>query len=87
MEYWKVIKDKSKDYWLEVEDPDGWYSAIVKWDGCVHYNKVANEPLPITGNHPQLVDYIHYCDLDDEIERLKSLRDIAEKYFNKEDEC
>ena len=28
-----------------------------------------------------MVDYIHYCDLDEEIERLEALREIAKDFF------
>lgn len=55
---WEVIKDKTKDYWLEIKGDDGsrvvigddeknWepiypYHAVAKWDGCVMYSDYAN---------------------------------------------
>ena len=84
MPFWTVNKDKTRDHWLELEDPCGWYKASVKWDGCIHFNRLHNVPLPITEDHPQLVDYIHYCNLDEEIERLKALRDEAVTFFGED---
>lgn len=79
---WKINEEETEDgHWLELEDPDGWYKAIVKWDGCVHFNRLHNVPLPETGEGPQLVDYIHYCDIDEEIKRLEALRDKAREFF------
>src|SRR2546427_5769744 len=54
---WEVIKDKSKEHWLELRGTDGswgqkigskkketiWnYYAQVKWDGCIHLNIYSN---------------------------------------------
>uniref|UniRef100_A0A6M3LDW4 Uncharacterized protein n=1 Tax=viral metagenome TaxID=1070528 RepID=A0A6M3LDW4_9ZZZZ len=78
---WIINKEKTQDHWLEIEDEDGWYLAVVKWDGCVNFNRLHNVPLPVTNDHPQLVDYIHYCDLDEEIERLQLLRAKAKEFF------
>lgn len=81
---WEIDKEKTEDHWLEVNDPKGWYHAVVKWDGCVHLNRLHNVPLPITNKHPQLVDYIHFCNLDEEIERLQNLRDKAKEFFGED---
>ena len=78
---WEIDREKTEDHWLELKDPDGWYQATVRWDGCIHYERVYNAPLPITGEHPQSSDYIHFCDIDSEIERLEKLRDMAREFF------
>src|SRR3990167_10257161 len=55
---WEIIKEKSKDHWLEVKGDDGSRvfensrdrtgkpiypsSAVCKWDGCVDYRSYAN---------------------------------------------
>jgi hypothetical protein len=81
---WEIDEDKSEDHWLEVNDPEGWYCAVVKWDGCVNFRRLCNVPLPITNEHPQFVDCIHFCDLDKEIERLQKLRDKAKEFFGED---
>ena len=77
---WEVDAGNTKDHWLEVvEKLDGrvYYRASVKWDGCIHYNKYHNggEGDEDSG------DYIHLCDLDEEIQRLQRLRKMAEAHF------
>ncbi len=81
MSKWKEAKEGGDHTRLELEDVDGWYKATVKWDGCVDFSRIHNVPLPITGEHPQIVDNIHYCDIDEEIERLQELRARAKDYF------
>ena len=78
---WKVIDEETEDHFLVVEDPNGWYEAYVKWDGCITYNKLHNVPLPQTGEHPQLIESIHICDIDEEIERLQELKKVSIKHF------
>ena len=82
-EMWRAIPDKTTDIWLEVVDPDGWYSAIVKWDGCVDFYSYANSPFVEGENRDEdCDDYIHICDLDEYIDRLTKLRDEARKHFS-----
>ena len=76
MNHWKILEDKSSDSWLEVQDPEGWYSAVVRFDGCIHLNRHHNYPLSERDN-----DYIHICDIDDMIERLESLKKLALDYY------
>ena len=82
--YWKINEEKTQSHWLVVEDTKGWYSAIVKWDGCVDFTRVHNLPLPIQEDSNQLVDHIHYCDIDEEIERLIALKKKAIEFFGKD---
>src|SRR2546421_9301750 len=85
--FWEVNPNKaSSEYHLELVDPTGWHSATVKWDGCVNLWKYHNVPLQSrTGlpqdEHREIVDYIHYCRIDDEIERLQLLKKMAVGYF------
>ena len=84
MSRWKIIQDKSQDYWLEAEDPEGWYKASVKWDGCIHFNRYHNIPYSsdnVREDPIALTDYLHICDLDEHIERLVELRELAKKYY------
>lgn len=87
---WKVVPEKTEDHWLEVVDPDGWYSAVVKWDGCVHFRRYHNIPLqdrPSGKEHMELEDYLHMCDIDEEIERLQKLKEAALKHFGEDWPC
>lgn len=65
MAEWEVVKEKTKDHWLELQDGD--YKASVKWDGCIHFSDEG--------------EYIHICDLEDFIKRLEELRDLAKTHF------
>ena len=83
---WEIIPEKTDRLWLEVKEPDGWYTAICKWDGCVHFYRYHNVPYPQPEDDKMaLDDYIHYCSLDEEIERLTKLRDKAREFFEDEE--
>jgi hypothetical protein len=84
MRYWKTNEEKTEDIWLELECPNGWYKASVKWDGCVDFYRLHNKPLPITEEHPQMVDYVHFCDIDEEIKRLTELKNKAIAFFGED---
>ena len=61
---------------------DGQRHGFVRFDGCVHYFMVN-----LTDADTGLVvdeDYIHLCNLDEEIERLTLLRAEALQYFGAE---
>lgn len=77
---WTVVPEKTEEHWLEVRDPEGWWSASVKWDGCVHLNRYAPHPVDASrpGDEP---DYLHICDLDEVIERLQAIKALALKHF------
>ena len=66
---------------FEAEDPDGWFHASVKWDGCVDFRQYFNFPRGDSKSHE---NYIHICDLDGFIERLTALRDLASKKWSGE---
>lgn len=78
---WIVFRP-TEDHWLELRDPDGWWHADVRFDGCIHLYRAYNSPLkedettdqrPTDDPHYEL-DYLHICDLDETIERLKALK-------------
>lgn len=81
---WVIDKKGTARYWVELKTKDGWYQASVKWDGCIEFRRLHNVPLPITDEHPQMVDQIHYCDIDEEIKRLEKLRDKAKEFFGED---
>lgn len=82
--YWrkKLKLEKTEPHWLELVDPEGWYHAIVKFDGCIHFNRYCNIPIhELQPGQEADIDYLHICDLDDTIARLQALRDIAKAHF------
>ena len=82
---WNInTKASVPDTFLSLEDTDGWYKADIRSNGCLEFTRLHNVPLPITNAHPQLVDRIHFCDLNDEIKRLEAMRDQAKKFFGPE---
>ena len=81
MPLWKIDEAKSKDHWLELADTldpnevGEMWTAIAKWDGCVHLNRY--------GNGDGEPDYIHFCgpeDIHRWIARLEELLAVARAY-------
>lgn len=69
-------------HWIDLIDPEGWYKASVKWDGCVHFRRAYNLPYPHPeGDDDAFEDYIHICDLDEFIARLQALKQKAIEHF------
>jgi hypothetical protein len=62
-------------------DPDGWWEAGVRFDGCVHLRHYSNRPRTDPERRLEDEDYIHICDLDDAIARLVALREAAQSHF------
>jgi len=80
--YWIIDKKKTKEYWLEANDPEGFYKAIVKWDGCTHFNDYGSVPRQTDPKlKEQFEQYYHICDLRTLIERLQELYEIAKNHF------
>lgn len=88
---WEVIPERTQEHWLEVRDPDGWWEAVVKWDGCIHLHHAGNVPFDKEHGDSQSSeaerdksacdDYIHLCDIDDAIARLQALKQMALAHF------
>ena len=81
MAEWEIDQSKTQDHWLElVEKSNGrvYHRASAKWDGCIHYTAWSNEGEGDTICGP---DYIHICDIDEEIDRLKRLKAAAVEFF------
>ncbi len=81
MKYWKITAGaKHPDVCLDLHSPNpGLFSAVVKWDGCVHLNKYWNGATKEDDDEDN-TDYIHICDIDDMIERLQEIKAIAAEY-------
>lgn len=87
------VKSEVQEYpnWLAVRDPNGWYQATIKHDGCIDFRHAANSPftLPDGSSLPEWARPkdgddcdadLHICDLDALIERLQALRDFARQH-------
>jgi hypothetical protein len=75
---WRERKpEEQKDSpFLWLEDPQGWWRAVVNDNGCVDFYRFHNEPL-----YEDDADYIHICNVDDFIERLQSLKEVAKQHY------
>lgn len=81
---WVVNTSNSGDYYLAVDDGEGWYSAGIRFDGCVHFYRYFNLPWGGAPHNPEAennTDYIHICDIDDMIDRLQALKEMARQHF------
>ena len=79
--------EPSTDHCLNLTDPEGWWRVFIKWDGCFELDHFHNYPLtdPVyddpESEHNDW-DRMHICDIDDMIERLTALKEMAEKHFS-----
>lgn len=80
-EWIKNVAGIQEDYWCDFIDPEGWYKAAVKWDGCIHYDSATNVPFGIPDRRTDSDCYWHICDIDHEIERLQALKEAALEHF------
>lgn len=83
MQMWEVDVENTEKHYLHLNDPDGWYTAQIKDTGLIHFYRVYNVPLPVTEIYPQQVDYMCYLNIDEEIERLIQLKNMAKEHFGK----
>ncbi|MFC4769174.1 hypothetical protein [Effusibacillus consociatus] len=80
---WQVtnqhLGDNGQTVAIELHDPDGWFDANVRWDGCmeIHLHSKTEEGTKLT-------DTIHTCDIDGLIEKLRDLKQISQEYFDYE---
>lgn len=81
LKLWEVSQEKTEDHWLEIKDPEGWYYAVVKWDGCIHFNRYYNAPKDEQEKDSEDNDYLHICSVDDMVKRLQALKEEAVKHF------
>lgn len=77
---WQIEQD-SDEYTLYIRDADCWFQARVKYDGCIEFIRFFNQPFDLAPAGNEDYDQMHICDLDDTIERLTKLRDVARNYF------
>lgn len=73
---WKIIPSEYTIL-VDVESEDGSRQATIKWDGCIHYNHIN-----YYDKHD--INYIHICDIDDEILYLQELKKKALEFFGED---
>jgi len=80
-------KGNKSEAWIDLiynhyKDGMHWVHAGVKRDGCIHLRKAYNIPFPQTNEEIEdNSDYIHICDIDEMIEQLTKLKEVALKHF------
>lgn len=79
--YQKVTEKEENGFHITVQEPNGWYRAWIKNDGCIEFDRFFNDPYPQPEEGIGMSDRIHICDIDDFIERLKALKEIVEANF------
>jgi len=78
---WEVDQSKTDEYLLELHDPEDWYKAGVRWDGCIHFYQSMNRRLNEQDPNSLDVSYIHICYIDDFIKRLQEIKQKAIEHF------
>ncbi len=83
---WKTEETNKGDNWVEFYDPEGWYSATVRWDGCIGFRRFFNSPADSLERRRREddVDGLHICDIDEMIEQLTALKAKAKEYFGED---
>jgi hypothetical protein len=81
---WRIVAERTHEAWLTLRDPEGWFTAGVKFDGCISFTRYFN--IPEGSDDPRadegdLVDTLHICDLDEMIERLHAIKAFARAHF------
>ena len=79
---WAVVPENTTELWLSLREPDGWYRASVRSDGCLELYRHFNDPDPKTKESD--IAQMHICDLDDFIRRLEALRETAKVHFGRD---
>lgn len=77
--HWETTQDR--EYVRTVESPNGEWQATFRFDGCVDIHRAFNGLTVEEDDDP---DSMHICDLDEFIEKLTELREIARAKFPEE---
>lgn len=83
-ELWDTDQAQTDEYVLHLRDPENWYEAGVKWDGCVNFYQGMNERLPEQIVNLDDMQYIHICDLEVHIKRLQEIHKKALEHFGQD---
>ena len=62
-------------------DPKGWWKISARFDGCVNMWSYSNIPFTVKddGEDPQLIDYLHICNITEFIETMQFIKAEMEK--------
>lgn len=80
---WRLFKDEDTSIFVardHLGEYGSWYEAHVRFDGCIHFYRQHNSPLE-QNKQGELRDYLHICDIEDEIDRLQRLKALAVEQF------
>ena len=83
---WEVDEPETNEVRLTLHDPEDWYKADVRWDGCVHFYQASNKPMSEQAfnlNNPD-ISYLHICYIDDLIKRLQDIQTKAKEHFGQD---
>jgi hypothetical protein len=67
----------------ELQDPDGWFDANVRWDGLMElhvYHNVPKGEQNTSGD--SFMDTLHLADIDGFIQRLQELQAVCQHLFD-----
>ena len=79
--FWRST-DETTEHILLLEDPEKWYDANVRFDGCINFRRFYNQPKGEAEEDDS--DYIHICEIDGFIARLQELKELAKKHFGRD---
>lgn len=90
---WVEDTEQPYDNWRSYHTRDGWYTLLLKHDGCVELSQAANVPFfiddrELTSEERDRVNHdcdemIHMCDVRTHIELLQSALPLADKWENR----
>lgn len=72
------IKEKSEHH-LSLESPCGYWTAHIKWDGCL--DLVHSNGQPIDECDPASIQTMHVCDVAEFIVKLAEVCALAEEHL------
>lgn len=82
--YKKVkVYEGSNNVVLEDEEC-GVDEVTLKWDGCIDLRIGLNGFKPSEDKSGENSQYIHICDIDEFIEKLKAIKECGKNHFNNE---
>ncbi|MGZ6524026.1 MAG: hypothetical protein ACXVDB_02900 [Tumebacillaceae bacterium] len=68
---------------VELQDPDGWFDANVRWDGMMELHVYHNVPKGEKNERgDQFIDTLHLADIDGMIRRLEELKAVCQHLFD-----
>lgn len=73
---------------IEIRNDSNNLRIHAKWDGCCDINIYSNGTTPddkITAENIDDVDYIHICEMQEFIDELQQLIDLAKENFDEKD--